>query len=192
MKNFSFSHNVFRSCLLLMRQNVYLWNKVLSFLFSLFQDYTEPNSPSLCLFDYTVCDYTGHLFHSEEEVMTVLKLVLWSLNSLRHKWAGPEFNLKIVTFLSLSQTTNFKSVPMIISNLMKMPEFFKGIENNTCYEQFLLFPQCFQKICTADTLKPGLVWERVNVGVKYRYCWKQVFIVQSWIVPLIKPVCATH
>ena len=31
-----------------------------------------------------------------------------------------------------------------------------------CYEQFLLFPQCFQKTCTADTLKPGLVRERVN------------------------------
>ena len=36
-------------------------------------------------------------------------------------------------------------------------KFFKWIENTvgkgeiTCYEQFLLFPQCFQKICTADT-----------------------------------------
>ena len=29
-------------------------------------------------------------------------------------------------------------------------------------EQFLLFPQCFQKTCTIDTLKPGLVWERVK------------------------------
>ena len=29
------------------------------------------------------------------------------------------------------------------------------------YEQFLLFPQCFQKTCTADTQKPGLVWDRV-------------------------------
>ena len=27
-------------------------------------------------------------------------------------------------------------------------------------EQFLLFPQCFKKTCTADMLKPGLVWER--------------------------------
>ena len=26
--------------------------------------------------------------------------------------------------------------------------------------KFLLFLQCFQKNCTADTLKPGLVWER--------------------------------
>ena len=31
-----------------------------------------------------------------------------------------------------------------------------------CYEQFLLFPQCFYKTCTADTLKPGLVWESLN------------------------------
>ena len=30
------------------------------------------------------------------------------------------------------------------------------------YEIFLLFPQCFRKICTADTQKPGLVWERVK------------------------------
>ena len=30
------------------------------------------------------------------------------------------------------------------------------------YEQFLLFPQCFQKACTADKKKPGLVWERVK------------------------------
>ena len=31
------------------------------------------------------------------------------------------------------------------------------------YEQFLLFPQCFQKTCTADKQKkPGFVWERVE------------------------------
>ena len=30
MSNFSFSHNVFKSCLLLMRQNEYLWSKGLS------------------------------------------------------------------------------------------------------------------------------------------------------------------
>ena len=30
------------------------------------------------------------------------------------------------------------------------------------YEQFLLSPQCFQKTGNADTLKPGLVWERVK------------------------------
>ena len=30
MSNFSFSHNVFKSCLLLMRQNEYLWSTGLS------------------------------------------------------------------------------------------------------------------------------------------------------------------
>ena len=44
----------------------------------------------------------------------------------------------------------------------------KGVENTVGkgeiaqYERFLIFPQCFQKTCTADTLKPGLVWERVR------------------------------
>ena len=30
------------------------------------------------------------------------------------------------------------------------------------YEQHLLFPLCFQKTCTADTSKPGLVSDRVK------------------------------
>ena len=30
------------------------------------------------------------------------------------------------------------------------------------HEQFLLFPHCFQKTYTADTEKPGQVWERVK------------------------------
>ena len=34
------------------------------------------------------------------------------------------------------------------------------------YEQFLLFPQRFQKTCTADTYNPGLVWESVKVPVE--------------------------
>ena len=46
-------------------------------------------------------------------------------------------------------------------------KFSKRVENSegkreiACHEQFLLFPQCFQKTCTAGALKPGLVWERV-------------------------------
>ena len=51
-------------------------------------------------------------------------------------------------------------------NGRKLP---KWVENNVGkgeiarYEQFLLFPQCFEKSCTSDTEKPGLVWERVKV-----------------------------
>ena len=48
-------------------------------------------------------------------------------------------------------------------------KFFKWVENTggkgeiARYEQFLLFPQCFQRIDTADMYKPGLVWGRVNM-----------------------------
>ena len=32
------------------------------------------------------------------------------------------------------------------------------------YEQFLLYPQCFQETCTVETQKPVLVLERVNLS----------------------------
>ena len=47
-------------------------------------------------------------------------------------------------------------------------ESSKSVENTVGkgeiarYEQFLLFPKCFQRTLSADTQKPGLVWERVN------------------------------
>ena len=48
------------------------------------------------------------------------------------------------------------------------------------YEQFLFFPQCFQKTCTADTKKPGLVWERVK-GNKRNGCFLRKYpIVAIW------------
>ena len=47
---------------------------------------------------------------------------------------------------------------------MKMAENSKKKKNveNARYEQFLLFPQCFQKTCTADMYKQGLVLETLN------------------------------
>ena len=47
-------------------------------------------------------------------------------------------------------------------------EFSNRVENTVGkgeiarYKQFLLFPQCFQKICTADMLKKGLLCEKVK------------------------------
>ena len=49
----------------------------------------------------------------------------------------------------------------------------KPVENTVgkgeiaCYVQFLLFPLCFEKNCTPDTLKPGLVWERVKLRIMW-------------------------
>ena len=48
-------------------------------------------------------------------------------------------------------------------------KFSKQVENTmgkgeiAQTKQFLLFPHCFQKPWSADTLKPGLVWERVKL-----------------------------
>ena len=47
-------------------------------------------------------------------------------------------------------------------------KFSKPVENTVGkgeiarHEQFLLFPQCFQRTCAADTFKPRLVCERMN------------------------------
>ena len=74
---------------------------------------------------------------------------------------------------------------MKISKLVKMAECSKQIENNVGkgeiahYEQFLLFPHCFQKTCTADILKPGLVWERVNLW-ENMYTWSFVTLVSDF------------
>ena len=46
--------------------------------------------------------------------------------------------------------------------------FSKQVENTVgkgeiaCYEQFLLFPQCFQKACFPGASKGVIVWEWVN------------------------------
>ena len=72
-----------------------------------------------------------------------------------------KISAKIAKKLTLSQTTNFrlpkwKSLQTTILNLMKMAESSsQGVENTVAkgqiarYEQFLLFPECFQKTCTA-------------------------------------------
>ena len=53
---------------------------------------------------------------------------------------------------------NWKTLQMTISNFDNNGwKFSKQVENTVgkgeiaCYEQFLLFPQCFQKTCTTDT-----------------------------------------
>ena len=80
------------------------------------------------------------------------------------------------TGLTHYQTTNFR--------LSKLKEFAddnfnfdenerkisKQVENTggkgeiACYEQFLLFPQCFQKACFPEVSKGFIVWEWVKKG----------------------------
>ena len=68
------------------------------------------------------------------------------------------------SLLTLSQTTNFRLFQIkkkLADNNFKSDgngaKFSKSVENTVGkrdiarYEQFLLYPQCFQKTCTADT-----------------------------------------
>ena len=49
-----------------------------------------------------------------------------------------------------------------------MAESYQQVENTAGkgeiarYEQFLLFPQCFQKACFPEASKSVIVWERVK------------------------------
>ena len=52
---------------------------------------------------------------------------------------------------------------MKMAEVLQMGRKHCGKRRNAHYEQFLLFPQCFQKTCTADTEKPGLVRKRVKI-----------------------------
>ena len=63
--------------------------------------------------------------------------------------------------ITLPQTTNFRLFQTFADDSLKFDEnesqLFKKAENTmekgeiARYEQFLLFPQCFQKTCTTDT-----------------------------------------
>ena len=76
--------------------------------------------------------------------------------------------------LILSQTTYFRLAQTERVHNFNFKEnsrkVSKWVENTVRkgeivhYELFLLFPQCFQKTCSADTEKPGLVWERVKMS----------------------------
>ena len=71
--------------------------------------------------------------------------------------------------LTPSQITDFrlfpdsKSLQTTISNVTKMEKVLQMARKHW-KKQFLLFPHCFQKACTADTQQPGLVWERVKIN----------------------------
>ena len=61
-------------------------------------------------------------------------------------------------------------------------KFSNRVENTmgkgeiACYEQFLLFPQCFQKACFAGASKGVIVWEWVKPKKKHDlsiWQWKE-------------------
>ena len=75
--------------------------------------------------------------------------------------------------------TNFRLVQIesLQTTILKFDEntgkFSKRVENTlgkgeiACYEQFLLFPQCFRKACFPGSSKGVIVWEWVNGTVHW-------------------------
>ena len=80
--------------------------------------------------------------------------------------------LRKESFLTLYQTTNFRLLQ--IERLYRRQfkgngrKVFKPVENTVGkgkiarYEQFLLFPQCFQNVCFPGATKGVIEWEWVN------------------------------
>ena len=55
---------------------------------------------------------------------------------------------------------------------MKMAECSKKVEN---IRSFSFLQQCFQQTCTADTSKPGLVWDKVKPFLFEKYGFIHLF-----------------
>ena len=60
-----------------------------------------------------------------------------------------------------------KQVENTVGKLSKQVENTVGKGEIARYEQFLLFPQCFQKACFPGASKGVVVWEWVNMENKY-------------------------
>ena len=75
-------------------------------------------------------------------------------------------------FNSFSNDLDSSNLKEFVDNNFNLGEndgkFSKWEEKNVgkgeiaCYEQFLLFPQCFRKTFSADTSKQEIVWDRVK------------------------------
>ena len=68
------------------------------------------------------------------------------------------------------------------------PKLSKGVENTVgkgeiaCDEQFLLFPQCFQKACFPEASKGVIVWEWVKDQYNTKkYNIGQTFCFANWV-----------
>ena len=100
-----------------------------------------------------------------EAKQSYLHLQIGTLSFQLHRstCSGNKTSKKFITWLTLSQTTHFidsSKLKEFADNNFKLDEngrhFFKQLESNVGkgkiahYEQFLLFPQCFQKTCAAD------------------------------------------
>ena len=120
--NIFFSLNVFKSCLLLMLQNEYLWIKELISL---------PSTITLTLSWHIVI-----LTFPRQQILDSSKL---------KEFADDNFKFD----------KNSRKLSKRVENTVGKGEI-------ACYEQLLLFSQCFQKACFQGASKGVIVWEWVK------------------------------
>ena len=92
---------------------------------------------------------------------------------------------RIASKLTHYQTTNFRLFQTERNDHFKFDKngrkLSKWVGNTAgkgeiaCYEQFLLFPQCFQKACFPGASKGVIVWEWANEVVDFQHSSLQGF-----------------
>ena len=82
-------------------------------------------------------------------------------------WTGPNWGHLQTSFQLSTKQQNFR--PVQIERLSRWQENLNqklnltlGKGENTGYQHFLLFPQCFQKASFLESLKVRIVWQRVK------------------------------
>ena len=129
---------------------------------SVFKRLVQQTHKNQGLFGKGLIGFSSGVWLSHERALQSLSVVL-----VKHR-----------KYLTLFQTTNFRLFQneSLCSQQFQIwwngRKFSKRVENTVgkgeiaCYEQYLIFPQCFQNTCTADTKIQGLALERV----KYLRC----------------------
>ena len=99
-------------------------------------------------------------------ISDIISLFVAELEELRISILGKGLTHYLTTNFRLFQTERVCRLHFRFdengSKLSKPVENIVGKGEIACYEQFLLFPQCFQKACFPRASKGVIVWERLN------------------------------
>ena len=149
MSNFSFFHNVFKSFLVLIHQNEYLWSKGLKQL----QESMERRTGC--------CNITEILLKT---ALTHYQMTNFRLCKLK-EFADDNFKFY----------KNGRKLSKQLENTVGKGEIAR-------YEQFLLFPQSFQKACFPGVSKGVIVWEWVKHHTINRAILKMILESEQMLV----------
>ena len=108
------------------------------------------------------------VLHSPSDMMYMV-LASWITYCMQISCTNPLNSLPYVIFFQMVQ---IESICRRKNNMQRRNGkfFFEWVEKivgngeNAGYQQFLLFPQCFQKAAFSGSLKVWIVWQRVKMN----------------------------